>query len=77
MTAPSRVEKLTLELLAGVEAYDSKDVLRALKRILPRHTRRVMVVLAVLAVAGLKQQHGEDWPNHVTPSLETFEQEAP
>lgn len=77
MSASDRAGRLAVELLKGVEAYDSRAVIRALKRILPNHSRRVMVALAVVALVNIRQQHGEDWPEHVTPSLETYDKGAP
>lgn len=77
MSASSRAGKLTVELLTAVEAYDPRAVVITLKRILPSHARRVMVSLAVLALVNIKQQHGENWREHVIPSLETYEKEAP
>lgn len=77
MSASERAGKLTVELLKGVAAYDSPAVLRTLKRILPTYARRVMVSLAVIALVNIKQQHGDNWPEHVIPSLETYEKEAP
>lgn len=81
MTTGNRTAKLTLDLLAAVESYDTKAVLRSLRRILPNQGRRVLVSLAAIALVSLKQRHGNDWPNHVTPALEayaeTYAEEAP
>lgn len=77
MRAMSRAGTLTVELLRAVEAYDPRAVLRALKRILPNHTRRVVVGLAVLALVNMKQQHGENWREHVIPSLDFYDKEVP
>lgn len=77
MSTSDKAGRLTAELLQGVEAYDSRAVLRTLKRIIPSHTRRVMVALAVIALVNIKQQHGDAWSEHVTTSLEAYDKEAP
>ena len=77
MSASDKAGKLTVDLLRSVEAYDSRAVISALKRILPSHARRVMVALAVIALVNIKQQHGDAWPEHVTQSLEAYDKEAP
>lgn len=72
-----RAGRLAVELLQGAEAYDPRAVTRALNRIPPRDTRWVIASLAVIAFVNIKQQHGEEWPNHVIPSLETYDKESP
>ncbi|WP_307609167.1 hypothetical protein [Pseudarthrobacter sp. W1I19] len=50
---------------------------KALNRIIPRNAQWVIASLAVIALVNLKRQHGEDWPQHVIPSLVTYDREAP
>ncbi|MDQ0922484.1 hypothetical protein QF038_000992 [Pseudarthrobacter sp. W1I19] len=72
-----RAGRLAVELLKGVEAYDARAVTKALNRIIPRNAQWVIASLAVIALVNLKRQHGEDWPQHVIPSLVTYDREAP